>query len=206
MKTTKKKIGLVLFWFGVFWAFFWGILGSIHQVEYYSGVLTLEQLNDTIWATTGPLMTIWGFSPPLAVVIAGIGLLLYSGAKRLTVWLFGIGIILLVYVVLIIQSLGHFAPLFAIAATLILLFFFRILWLWAKERKDLEGRLAVAADLRLTGYAFFFISAWFTCGITGPAWQKALVDIPLMDPIFVMIFHLLGWFFLLLSHYKSRKQ
>ena len=56
-KMTKKKVGLVLFGIAIIWAFFWGILGSIHQAEFYIGVLTFEELNKTIWAATGPLIS-----------------------------------------------------------------------------------------------------------------------------------------------------
>ena len=202
----KQKVGLVLFWIGVIWGFFWGILASIHQAELYLGVLTFEQLAETIWAVDGPIMAIWGLAPPLAAIIAGVGVLIYSGVKRLFVWFFAIGIFLAIILGMIIRSLGHFPPLYAIGGTLILLFFFWILLLWAKERKDLEGQVGLAADYKLVGYVFLLNAAWFTCGIAGPAWHKALVDMPLLDPIFVMILHVLGWFFLFLSHYKSRQQ
>jgi len=204
---TKKKVGLVLFWIAVIWAIFWGILGSIHQVELYGHVLTFKEFEQTIWANTGPLMFLWGCAPPLAALVAGIGLLLYSGEKISTVWKFGIGILLGVIISFLIGSLGHFPPLYAIGGTLILLSFFGILWLWAKERKDLQGRSATAADFKLAGYVFMLIAAWYTCGIAGPQWLKAFVgQPPMMEPITVMIFFVLGWLSLFLSHYKSRKQ
>lgn len=204
---TKQKVGLVLFWIAVIWAFFWGILGSILQGELYVHVLTFKEFEQTIWATTGPLMTLWGFAPPLAALLAGIGLLLYSGAKGSTVWKFGIGVFLGVIISFVIGSLGHFPPLYAIGGSLILLSFFGILWLWAKERKALQGQSATAADLKLAGYVFMLIAAWFTCGIAGPQWVKAFVDQPpMMEPITVMILFVLGWIFLFLSHYKSSKQ
>lgn len=203
---TKKKVGLVLFGIAIIWAFFWGILGSIHQAEFYIGVLTFEELNKTIWAATGPLMALWGLAPPLGALVAGIGLLLYSGVKRSTVWKFGIGVFLGVIISFVIGSLGHFPPLYAIGGTLILLFFFGIIWLWAKERIDLSDQSATAADLKLVGYVFMLIAAWFTCGIVGP-WHKAFADQPpMMEPIIVKIFFVLGWLFLFLGHYKSRKQ
>jgi hypothetical protein len=205
---TKKNVGLVLFWLGVVWAFFWGILGSIHQGEFYTGVLTVEELNETIWATTGPVMALWGFAPPLGALVAGIGLLLYSGVETSTVLKFGIGVFLAVIVSFAIGSLGHFPPLYAIGGTLILLFFFGILWLWATERMALRGQSATAADLRLVGYVFMVIAAWYTCGIAAPQWgHGAFADQPpMLEPITVMIFFVLGWLFLFLSHYESRKQ
>jgi hypothetical protein len=204
---TKKNLGLVLFWLGLVWAFFWGILASIHQVEFYIGVLTFDELNETIWAITGPLMAVWGLAPPLGALVAGVGLLLYSGVETSTVLKSGIGVFLAVIASFAIGSLGHFPPLYAIGGTLILLFFFGILWLWATERMDLRGQSATAADLRLVGYVFMVIAAWFTCGIAGTQWLEAFADQPpMMEPITVMIFFVLGWLFLFLSHYESRKR
>ncbi|UCG86501.1 MAG: hypothetical protein JSW71_21815 [Gemmatimonadota bacterium] len=204
---TKKKVGLALFWLGVVWAFFWGILASIHQVEFYASILTFEELNETIWATSGPLMALWGFAPPLGALVAGIGSLLYSDVKTATVWKAGVGVFLAVVASLAVGSLGHFPPLFAIGGTLILSFFFGILWLWAKERADLGGQSATAADLKLVGYVFMVIAAWYTCGIAGPQWLTAFADRPpLIEPITVMIFFVLGWLFLFLSHLQSHKQ
>jgi hypothetical protein len=207
---TKQKVGLILFWIGVIWAVSWGILGSIHRIEFFAHVLTFEEFNQTIWATTGIAFALWGGALPLGALAAGIGLLLKSGAKRSTLWKFGLGIALGVIVSVVIGALGHFPPLYAIGGTLILFFFFGVLWLWAKERMTLEGQSATAADLKLAGYVFMLIAVWFTCGISGNPWHKAFVDQPPSlgnaDPIAVMICFILGWLFLFLGHYKSRKQ
>ena len=199
-----RRPGLV-FWIGVIWAFFWGIFLSIHQAELYLRVLTFEELNQTIWATTGPLISVWGLAPPLGALVAGIGLLIHAGAKRSTVWKFGIGITLAVIFSFVIGSLGHFPPLYAIGGTLILFFFFGVLWLWLEERKALQGQSTAPADLRLAGYVFMLIATWYTCGIASPSWYNAFANqTPMMEPISVMIFFVLGWLFLFLSHYKSR--
>lgn len=204
---TKRRAGLVLFWIAVIWTFFWGILASIHQNELYGHVLTFEEFEQTIWATTRPLINVWGNALPVGVLLAGIGLLLYSGAKGSTARIFALGVFLGVVVSLLIGTLGHLPPLFAIGAILILLSFFGTLWLWAKERRALQGKSAIAADLRLAGYLFMLSAVWYTCGIAGPQWIKAFRDQPpAMDPISVMILFALGWLFLFLGHYRSRKQ
>ncbi len=203
----KQKIGLVLFWISVIWTFAWGILGSICQVEFFGHVLSFEEFNQTAWNVGGPLMMIWGFATPLGVLVAGIGILLYSNAKGSTAWKYTIGIILGIFLSFLIGSLGHIPILFAIGATLILLFFFRILWLWAEERTTLKGKLATAADLKLAGYVFMMIGMWYTCGIAGVQWINAFAGkLTMMEPIIIMIFFVLGWLFLLLSHYNSRQQ
>jgi hypothetical protein len=195
----------VVFWIGVIWTFFWAILASIYQADQYLRVLTFEELSDTVWTTTGPLMTFWGFAPTLGAVVAGIGVLIRAGARGPTVWKFGIGITTAVILSFVIGSFGHFPPLYGIGGTLILLLFFGTLWLWIEERKALQGQSTTPADLRLVGYVFMLIATWYTCGIASPSWYKAFANqTPMMEPISVMIFFVLGWLFLFLSHYRSR--
>ena len=159
---TKQKVGLVLFWIAVIWAILWGVVGSIFCSSAMNSLTTAE-LNRTVWALTGPLMTLWGvFGVSLGALVVGIGLLLYSGAKGATVWKFGIGIVLAVFIGMIAMRFGHFPPLFGIGGTLILLCFMGIAWLWAKERMALKGSPATAMDFRLVGYVFMFMAAWFT--------------------------------------------
>jgi len=160
---TKQKVGLVLFWISVIWAIGWGVVGSIFGSS-FGHSYTMEELNQTIWALTGPLFMVWGiFGVALGAIIAGIGLLLYSGAKASTVWKFGIGVFLaLIIAMLVLPSLGHYPALFGVGGTLILLFFMGILWLWAKERMALKGSSTTATDFKLVGYVFMFMAAWFT--------------------------------------------
>jgi len=201
---TKQKVGLVLFWVGVIWAIGWGVIGSIF-VSSAMNTLTMAEFDQTIWGT-GPLMILWAFGVPLGALVAGIGLLLYSGAKGSTVWKFGIGILLVLIVGMQLGGLGHFPPLFGIGGTLILLLFIGIVWLWAKERMALKGSSTTAADLKLVGYVFMLITAWFVCGIASIPFLKALEGEAPTSPVHVIVFFVLGWLFLFLSHYKSRQQ
>jgi hypothetical protein len=77
--------------------------------------------------------------------------------------------------------------------------------LWAGERRALGGSSKTAADLRLTAYIFFLIAAWFICGALGQPFLRALEGVPAVSPIHIMVFLVLGWLFLFLSHYQSRK-
>jgi len=201
---TRQKVGLVIFWVGVIWAILWGVIGSI-SVSSAMNSLTTAELNLTVWALSGPLMMLWGvFGVPLGALVAGIGLLLYSGAKGSTVWKVGIGILLMLIVGMLLGGLGHFPPLFGIGGTLIFLFFIGILWLWAKERMALKGSSTTGADLKLVGYVFMLIGAWFVCGIASQPFLKALEGVAPGSPVHVIVFLVLGWLFLFLGHYKSR--
>jgi len=201
---TKQKVGLVIFWVSIIWAFLWGVLGSVFvDSAFYN--LTMDEINQTMWADTGSWILLWAFGVPLGALVAGIGLLLYSGAKGSTVWKYGIGMILAVSISMALGFLGHIRPLFGIGGTMILLFFMGILWLWTKERMALKNLSTIAADLKLVGYVFMLIAAWFICGIASQPFLKAFKGESPTTPIHVMIFLVLGWLFLFLSHYKSRK-
>jgi hypothetical protein len=203
-KMVRQKVGLVLYWMAVVWAFAWGIVASFMMAPFFR-TLTFEELNRTAWAVTGPLFILWGLGGvPLAVVVAAVGILLYSGAKGSSVWKYGIGLFLGLCVGMTIGFLGYIPLLFGIGGTLILLFFVGILWLWARERRALEGSGTTAADLRLAGYAFFLMASWFTCGIASQPFMKATADQTPGSPIHVMAFFVLGWLFLFLSHRRSR--
>ena len=74
----------------------------------------------------------------------------------------GIGSFITLLISLVTLAINLYSPpLFGIGGTLILLSFMGILWLWAKERMALEGSFTAAADLRLVGYVFMLMAAWF---------------------------------------------
>jgi hypothetical protein len=203
---TKQKVGLVLFWAVVAWAVLWGVIGSV-VVGSAVRSLTMDELNQTMWTTTGPWFLLWGvFGIPLGAIVAGVGVLLYSGASGSTVWKFGIGIALAVSIGMMIGVVGHIPLLFGIGGTLILLFFIGILWMWARERRALKDISAAAADLKLVGYVFILIAAWFTCGMASLPFLKAYDEMAPATPIHIMVYFVLGWLFLFLSHYKARRQ
>ena len=157
---TKQKVGLVIFWIGVIWAILWGVIGSI-SVSSAMNSLAMDELNQTVWALTGPLMTLWAFAVPLGAIVAAVGLLIYSSAKGSTVWKYGIGLFLALIIAMASQFLPYLPVLYGIGGTLILLLFMWILWLWAKERMALKDSSTTAADFRMVGYVFFFMAAFY---------------------------------------------
>ncbi len=203
---TKQKVGRVLFLVAIIWAILWGVIGTIFVNSAFRN-LTMDQLNQTMWAFRGPWQLFWGIGGvPLGALVAGIGLLLYSGAKGSTVWKFGIGIVLAFFVARAVRSLGHIPLLFGVGGTLILLFFIGILWLWAKERMVLKDGSVTAADFKMVGYLFMLFGVYFICGTASWPFLKALEGRTPPTPILIMILFVLGWLFLFLGHYKSRKQ
>jgi len=201
----KQKAGIVIFLFGVIWSLVWGLVISISCTAAIN-TMTLEQLNESVWSPTGPLMMLWGVGGvPLGTVIAGIGLLLYARAKGLTTLFFALGVLIAIIVAMSSGSLEFFPFLFGIGGTVILISFFGILWFWAKRRKDMEGQAAKAENLRLVSYVFFLNASWFTCGMGGQMMGKAFEGMDNSPPLHIMVFFVLGWVFLFLSHYQLRK-
>jgi len=201
----KQRAGIVIFLFGVLWSLAWGLVISISCTNAIN-TMTLEQLNESAWSPSGPLMMLWGVGGvPLGTVIAGIGLLLYTRAKGLTVLFFAIGVLAAIFIAMSSGGLNLYPFLFGIGGSIILLSFFGILWFWAKGRKDMEGRAAKAANLSLVSYVFFLNASWFTCGMGGQMVGKAFEGFESPPPLHIMIFFVLAWVFLLLSHCQSRK-
>jgi hypothetical protein len=201
---NKHKIGLILFWIGVIWAFIGGVVGGFSASSVMNS-LTMAELNQTVWAMDGVLFPLYGLSPILGALIAGIGILLYAGVRGLTVLVYGIGVVLAVVLAVTITEMGYFPPLFGIGGALILLFFFGIFWIWAKERMALRGS-SKAKDLKLVGYTFMLIATWFTCGIGSQPFLKSFDNEDPGNPMTAMIFFILGWLFQFLSYYISRRQ
>ncbi|MFC1907136.1 hypothetical protein ACFLW8_03515 [Chloroflexota bacterium] len=201
---TKQKVGLGIFWAGVIWAFIWLVIGWTNQLALR--YLIMEEIIQAIWEIIGPLTLMGAIGGPHGALLAGVGILLYSGVKGWTVWMVGIGILIMLSIpVMFLMTTWHFPPLFGIGGTLILLFFTGILWLWAKERMALKDSPTAAADFKLIGYVFMLIAAWFICGIASEPFRKVFEGLQ-SNPIFAMIFLVLGWLFLFLGHYKLRKQ
>jgi hypothetical protein len=201
---TKKKVGLVVFWISVIWIIAWVIIAKgIFGPLAYS--LTTEEINQTIWAFTGPLNILSGISPLLGALVAGIGISLYAGANGSTVWKVGIGLFIVLTIALVATAFNFYsAPVFGIGGSLILLSFIGILWLWAKERKALKVSHAIAVDFRLVGYVFMLMAAWILCGKAAQGFLKGLEGLPIMSMMNILILLTSGWIFLFLSHYKSQ--
>jgi hypothetical protein len=203
---AKEKVGLVLFWIGVIWMFAWVFIGrGIFGPLLHS--LTTEEINQTIWAFTGPLNRLYGLSVPLGAIVTGVGISLYSGTKGSTVWKVGTGLFITFVISLVTLAFNLYSPpLFGIGGTLILLSFIGMLWLWAKERLALKGSSTTAADFKLVGYVFMLIAAWFLCGKAAEGFVKGLEGLPRMSMMNILILLAMGWVFLFLSDYKSRQQ
>lgn len=200
MTRTEKanRAGLVVFWVALIWMIGWALFTAPMRLPLLR-TLTLEEYNQTIWAHTGVLGTLFGISVPLGGIVAAIGAFIYAGVRR-SAWTISIGVFVVFAVAMMSMTL-YIPLLFGIGGMMILLSFMGIVWLWARERKASSGRAATAADLRLVGYLLFLIAAWILCAITPQGFLKALEGLPTMTATSVMIPLALGWLFMFLSHY-----
>ena len=94
---------------------------------------------------------IWALSVPVGSILACVGLLIYARSKGSRIWLFGIGLTLLLILIGFLPIPGYYPPIFGIGGGLILTLFLITIWFWAKRRTNsgcpnnhiLDIRLAV---------------------------------------------------------------
>ncbi len=203
-KMKKQKLELSLFWIGLLYALV--IAGvATWSLNQNLRTLTSEELGLTIWNLDGPLFRLWAFSVPLGSLLAVIGAFLYAKTKPSFVWLTAIGFPVVVIAMVAIFTREYYSPLFGIGGILILIFFFAIVWLWIKKYATLDLPGKIAGSYKLIGYLFWLNASWFLCGETAKMHFKVFEGSTPPSPIEIMVFLLLGWFFVLLGEYKSRQ-
>jgi hypothetical protein len=189
-KMKKQKLELSLFWIGLLYALV------------VAGVATWSLNQNLRTLTSGELgLTIWN----LGSLIAVIGAFLYAKTKPSFVWLTAIGFPVLIIAMVVIWSREYYSQLFGIGGILILIFFFSIIWLWIKKYAALEMQEKISGSYKLIGYLFWMNASWFLCGETAKMHLKAFEGSSAPSPIEIMVFLVLGWFFVLLGEYKSRQ-
>jgi hypothetical protein len=200
----KQKIGMIIFVIAILLAVVMGGIAS-WSVASAARNLTGEEMAATIWTTSGFLFFFWAFAVPAAALLAFIGIMIYVRARPKCIWMSSMVIFLIFVVTTMQMTRSHYPPLFGIGGILILLSFFTILWFWAKRYSLLKGHARNAANLQLVGYVFLLIAMWFTCGALSTPFQKAFMDDPPNSPLHIMIYLVVGWIFLAISHFKLAK-
>ncbi|UCD73555.1 MAG: hypothetical protein JSW01_02645, partial [Candidatus Bathyarchaeota archaeon] len=72
-----------------------------------------------------------------------------------------------------------------------------------KKYDVLNSQERIAASFQLIGYLFLMIATWFLCGETAPLRLLAFAGRSPPNPIEIMVYLILGWLFLFVSHYQS---
>ena len=209
MKTNK--IGLIVFWIFVLFMVGMGFAASWWVVPTYRN-LAPAQISETIWAGNSLLFLIWALSTPLGAVLACVGLLIHTRSKVSHIWLFGVGVTLLLVVIGFLPISGYYPPVFGIGGGVVMSLFLITLWFWTKRRPLLEGSARTAADFQLVGYVFFVVALWYLCGLLGPpayllntdkVQQFGSLQGAQAQAVKIFIYFILGWLFTFLSQYKS---
>jgi len=187
-----KKPGVIIFWIGVFLAV---VMGAI--ISYDPGAvcnLDPDNLPQELWSYPALCFIFWAFTVPVGLILAATGILIHAKAKRKTIIRFGLGMLgVFVLISFINGPIPHIPVLFGIGGTLILLFYFLILWKNAKKLKE--------NVFKLTGYTFLVTGLWFTCGLASRQYQPALGAGE--SPIDIMTYFVLAMWFFWLSERKS---
>ena len=189
-----SKPGIVVFWIGVLLAVIIGLIVSLDPG--YVCQLDADNLPSTVWSYPALCFISWAFSVPLGFMVAAIVILMYANANRKTVLKFGLGMIgAYLFIVFANGPMPHVPVLFGIGGTLIMLFYFLLLWKNAARFKENAYKLA--------GYTFLVTGFWFTCGLGSRQYQPALGSGE--SPIDIMTYFVLAMFFLWLSESKTSK-
>jgi hypothetical protein len=205
--STVQKIGWVVFviggayMLGLGWLYSWWMVPAANQfgMEAYSGLLGF----------------LWGLSVPVGAFIVAIGAALIARVERRVVWLLVL-LFLIIAAFKITFSSGQMVPaFFGIGGGLITLFFLGSTWHWAKNRPTLARAGKTGSDLRMVGFIFFVLAAWYLCAIFGMAnyvLRPELADkfsVPIGSTInsatVVMVLLVLGWAFTFLGQLVSRQ-
>ena len=200
----KQTLAISLFWIGLIIAITFTLISTSSLMGTLRN-LSMQEVAATIWNLDGPLFYLWAFALPLGSVLAGIAAFLYAKSKPVFAWLAGIGVLGAVLVMNLLWSRVYEPILFGMGGTIILICFFAIVWIWMKTYATKDRLAKIAGSYKLIGYLFWINASWFLCGETGKLHLKAFEADPMPSPIEIMVFLVLGWMFVLVGEYKSRR-
>jgi len=214
----KKTIGLIMFWagtlyiFGASWLAMWWIAPVWQKTP-------IGEFKGTAWAFEGPIYTLIGLSLPIGIILAAVGLMIYSHEKMHKVWqlyTFVAVILFASFSIILIPTLDYYPIAFGVLGLFILLLFSGSLWLWAKKRKTLKDEDGIIADLRLMSYVFFYLAANFSCTllgnpISGLFFPEKVMQYNSLPVYYAMglkqaLYYALGFFFIFISNYIAVKR
>lgn len=189
-----SRPGVVVFGIGVALAVSMGLIASLDPG--YVCQLDADNLPTTLWSYPALCFVFWAFSVPIGFMVAATGILMQAHASRGTVLKFGLGIIgAYLFISFANGPMPHVPIMFGIGGTLVMLFYFLILWKTAAQFKENAHKLA--------GYTFLVTGLWFTCGLGSRQYQPALGAGE--SPIDIMTYFVLAMFFFWLSEARANR-
>jgi len=207
-----KKFGLILFLIGALLIFSAGWIMPWFTSPVWSSAPP-EQFEGTVWEAFGPIFMAMSFIPSLGILLLAIGTLLLGDSIKSHLWLYSIGIFLVILSFLYPPTLGYFPLIFGIGGFLILMFFFAVLWYWAQNHRNLNDSSKAASVYQLVGYIFFFLIAMLMCTLLGNPFsglyfQEKVIEQNALPFHYsfgtkALIYFVLAMFFTFLSQYKK---
>ena len=200
---NKSRFALILYWGGFLFAFAFVSVGTFSLMRVLN-THSLAQVADTAWNLDGPLFRIWAFALPLGSLLAVIGALAFVKANKAFIWTLGAAFPVIVVTTIMVFSTRYYPNgFYGVGGTLILLFFFSLVWVWMKKYAGQDKQGKIAGSLKLTGYLFWISASWYLCGDTAKLHLKAFEGTSVPSPTESMVFLVLGWFFVALGEYRS---
>ena len=165
---------------------------------------TIAEVAGTAWNLDGALFRTWAFAVPLGSFLAVVGGLAYVKADRSIIWILAVGFpLILVPTIMVFSTRYYPGGFYGVGGSLILLFFFALVWLWMKKYAGRDKPERVAGSFKLIGYLFWINASWYLCGDTAKLHLKAFEGSSAPSPTESMVFLVLGWFFVALGEYLA---
>ena len=162
----KQKVGLLLFLIGAFFIFVVSWITPWFTSPVWSSAPP-EHFEGTVWEAFGLIFMLMSFLTPAGILMIAIGALLLGDSAKSHIWPYTIGIISVVFSFLFPPTLGFYPIMFGVAGFFISIFFFAILWYWAKSHRSLKEPAKAASIYQLISYIFFFLIALLMCTLLG---------------------------------------
>ena len=198
---NRKRIGMILFWFGVISIIVWVALtfiqSPIHRVH------TEEELSGTIHAIWGLLfwIRILGGS---GLTFTLMGVLLYIGKKGSYFWLLGF-LPNLANFLQYWQPSKHIPALFGTGGTVIIISYLGILWAWARTHAEYEGLVQTGKQIQLLGISILVATSLLLCMYFGNPKQLALANLAIPSGESINLTLAIGMLVLYVGHYLSAR-
>jgi hypothetical protein len=198
---NRQKVGITLFWVGVFlfgiWTALTVIQSPVHRVQ------TAEALEGTIheiWGLLFTLRIIGGGGFTFAIV----GVLLYTTEKGSYFWLLGFLPFFLNFGQYW-QPSTHVPALFGIGGTVIAISYFGILWSWTRCCAAHQATARIGMQIQLLGYSVLIAVSLFLCMHFGNPKQLALADLAIPSGEFINLSLAFGMLLFFLGHYVAAR-
>jgi hypothetical protein len=204
-----KKTGIVIIVISLLYLILVSWLASWWYVPDYR-TLGPEFISGSSWYTSLAFNIIWSASLPLGAILLVLGFALYIRIERNRILFYIIASLIIIFWLGMWYVSSITSILFGIGGGIIIICFSFSVWNWAKKRPHLNRINRLAADIRLLGYLFFVISAWYLCGLLGTPMFGLRPEIMLMFKTQygaytlaakIMICLMVAWILIAVSHY-----